>query len=129
MITSKFPRDDVERHRERDPSPPPPSGQHTRNLRPGGPVGFLIFGVFLVAIFSKPLLTLAVYAAGEQLHSHILLIPFVSAYLMYIRRHALPKDYTFSVRWALIPLIAGAMSLVAAWTPGVFGRSLSQNDY
>ena len=98
-----------------------------RDLRLGGPVGFLVFGVFLIAVFSKPLLALAVYAAGEDLHSHILLIPFVSAYLIYIRRHALPKDYTFSVRWALIPLMAGAISLAAAWIPGVSGRS--QNDY
>src|ERR1700731_4481032 len=98
MIASKFPRDDVERHRERDRSPTPPSGQHRRNLRPSGPVGFLVFGVFLVAVFSKPLLALAVYASGQDLHSHILLIPFVSASLIYIRGHALPKDYTFSVR-------------------------------
>ena len=98
-----------------------------RNLRLSGPVGFLVFGVFLIAVFSKPLLALAVYAAGEDLHSHILLIPFVSAYLIYIRRHALPKDYTFSVRWALIPSLAGAISLAVAWNPGVSGRS--QNDY
>jgi exosortase C (VPDSG-CTERM-specific) len=129
MIASKFPRDEVEGHRDRDRSPTPPSGQDARNLRLRGPVGFLVFGVLLVAVFSKPLLTLAVYVAGEPLHSHILLIPFVSAYLLYIRRHSLPRDYTFSVRWALIPLIAGAISLAAAWTPGVFGRSLSQNDY
>ena len=127
MIASKFPRDEVEGPSDRDQSSTPPSGQHTRDLRLGGPVGFLVFGVFLIAVFSKPLLALAVYAAGEDLHSHILLIPFVSAYLIYIRRHALPKDYTFSVRWALIPLMAGAISLAAAWTPGVSGRS--QNDY
>ena len=129
MIASKFPRDDVERHRDRDDSSTPPSGQHTRGLRLCGPVGFLVFGVFLVAVFSKQLFSLAVYAAGQDLHSHILLIPFVSAYLIYIRRDALPRDYTFSVGWALIPLIAGAISLAAAWTPDVFGRPLSQNDY
>jgi exosortase C (VPDSG-CTERM-specific) len=129
MIASKFPRDDVERHRDRDRSPAPPSGQHPRGLRLCGPVGFFAFGVFLIAVFSKPLLTLAVYAAGQQLHSHILLIPFVSAYLIYIRRHELPGDYTFSVGCALIPLIAGAISLAVAWTPGVFGPPLSQNDY
>jgi exosortase C (VPDSG-CTERM-specific) len=129
MIASRFPRDKVEGHSDRDHSPTPPSGQHTRDLRQRWPMGFLIFGIFLVAVFSKPLFSLAVYVAGEQLHSHILLIPFVSAYLIYIRRHTLPRDYTFSVRWAMIPLIAGAISLAAAWTPGVFGRPLSQNDY
>lgn len=100
-----------------------------RDLRLRGPMGFLIFGILLLAVFSKSLFSLAVYAAGQELHSHILLIPFVSAYLMYIRRHALPRVYSFSVRWALVPLIAGAISLGAAWTPGVFGRPLSQNDY
>lgn len=129
MIASKFPRDEVERSRDRDHSPTPPSGQRLRNFRLCGPIGFLVFGVFLVAVFSKPLFSLAVYAAGQDLHSHILLIPFVSAYLIYIRRHALPGDYNFSVGWALIPLIAGAISLAAAWAPGVFGRPLSQNDY
>jgi exosortase C (VPDSG-CTERM-specific) len=129
MITSKFPREKVEVRGARDHSPTPPSGQHTRNLRLRGPLGFLIFGILLVAVFGKPLFSLAVYVAGEELHSHILLIPFVSAYLISIRRHALPKDYTFSVRCALIPLIAGAISLAAALTPGVFGRPLSQNDY
>jgi exosortase C (VPDSG-CTERM-specific) len=91
--------------------------------------GFALCCAALVAAYSRPLFSLAIYAAGEELHSHILLIPFVSAYLIYIRRHALPRDYTFSVRWGLIPLIAGAISLAAAWTPGVFGRPLSQNDY
>ena len=127
MIASKFSRDKVEGHS--DHLPTPPSGHPPRDLRLRGPMGFLVFGIFLVAAFSKPLFSLAVYAAGQQLHSHILLIPFVSIYLISIRRHALPRDYTFSVGWALIPLIAGAISLVAAWTPGVFGQPLSQNDY
>jgi exosortase C (VPDSG-CTERM-specific) len=129
MIASKFSRDKVEGQSNRDHSPIPPSGQHPREARQRGPLGFLIFGIVLVAAFSKPLFSLAVYAAGEALHSHILLIPFVSAYLIYIRRDALPRDYTFSVGWAMIPLITGAISLAAAWTPGVFGQPLSQNDY
>jgi exosortase C (VPDSG-CTERM-specific) len=129
MIASKFSREKVEGQSDRDHSSTPPSGQHPDGLRPRGPMGFLIFGVFLVVVFGKPLFSLAVYVAGEELHSHILLIPFVSAYLIYIRRHALPRDYSFSVRWALVPLIAGAISLAAAWNPGAFGRPLSQNDY
>jgi exosortase C (VPDSG-CTERM-specific) len=129
MQTSKIPDEKVEAHGSRDRSPIPPSGEPPRALLLRGPIGFLIFGVFLVVVFSKPLFSLAVYVAGEALHSHILLIPFVSAYLISIRRDALPRDYTFSVGWAMIPLIAGAISLAAAWTPGVFGRPLSQNDY
>jgi exosortase C (VPDSG-CTERM-specific) len=129
MIASKFPRDEVEGHSDRDQSTTPPGSQPPRGLRLSGPTGFLVFGIFLVAVFGKQLFTLAIYAAGEDLHSHILLIPFVSAYLIYIRRHEFPRDYTFSVGWALIPLLAGAISLALGWNPGVFGPSLSQNDY
>ena len=102
MIASRFPRETVEVRHSGDHVMVPPSGQHTRDLRQHG-LGFLLFSILLVAIFSKPLFSLAVYAAGGELHSHILLIPLVSAYLIYIRRRALPRDYTFSVRWALIP--------------------------
>src|SRR5438552_7089465 len=86
---------------------------------------FVAFAVLLAALFFQPLLALAVYAAGQELHSHILLIPFVSAYLIYIRRSSLPTDYTFAPGWAMIPLFAGVIALAAP----VFGPSLSENDY
>src|SRR2546430_8239781 len=89
---------------------------------------FVAFSVLLAALFFQPLLALAVYAAGQQLHSHILLIPSVSAYLIYIRRLSLPTDYTFSPGWAMIPLVAGVIALAAAWLPSVFGGPLSHND-
>jgi len=89
---------------------------------------FVAFSVLLAALFFQPLLALAVYAAGQQLHSHILLIPFVSAYLIYIRRLSLPTDYTFSPGWAMIPLVAGVIALAAEWLPSVFGGPLSHND-
>jgi len=130
MLTSKLPPEKkIAEERDRGNQPAPSRGQHLRDLRQRGPLGFLIFGVFLIAAYIKPLLALASHVAHSELHSHILLIPFVSVYLISIRRHALPRDYTFSVGWAMIPLIAGAISLAAAWTPGVFGRPLSPNDY
>jgi exosortase C (VPDSG-CTERM-specific) len=129
MIASKSPREKIEAHGNRGHLPTAPSGQRPRNLRLRGPTSFLRFGILLVAVFSKPLFILAVYVAGQQLHSHILLIPFVSGYLIYIRRHKLPTDYTSSAGLAMIPLFVGAISLAAAWTPGVFAGSLSHNDY
>jgi exosortase C (VPDSG-CTERM-specific) len=92
-------------------------------------IGFSIFGILLLAVFSKSLFSLMNYVAGQELHSHILLIPFVSAYLIYIRRSSLPTDYTFSPGWAMIPLVAGVIALAAARVSGVFGQPLSQNDY
>jgi hypothetical protein len=43
-------------------------------------------------IFAQPLLLLIGYAARSDLPSYTLLVPFVSAYLLYLRRDQLPKD-------------------------------------
>jgi exosortase C (VPDSG-CTERM-specific) len=129
MITSKPSPEKVAPLRSGDDTMSTQSGDSTPNLRRRGYlIRFSVFGILLVAAFSKPLFSLAVYAAGQQLHSHILLIPFVSAYLIYIRRHALPTDYTFSPGWAMIPLVAGVIALAAGWLPSVFGGPLSHND-
>src|SRR5438128_617189 len=89
--------------------------------RRGSLVGFLLFSILLTAAFVKSLFLLAIHAAGSELHSYILLVPFVSVYLIYIRRNSLPREYAFSPGWAMIPLLAGLLSLVAASTPGLFG--------
>ncbi len=91
--------------------------------------GIFAFVLVLLAVFAHPLAALAVHAAGSQLHSHILLVPFISAYLIYIRRDQLPKDRHGSFGWAATFFIAGTAAfagarwLQASW-PGV-----SDNDY
>ena len=90
-------------------------------------VGFLGFAILLATGFIKPLLSLAVHAAHSNLHSYILLVPFISAYLIYIRRKQLPKEYASSPGWAAIPLLAGLGEVAAAWSE--YSRSLSHNDY
>jgi exosortase C (VPDSG-CTERM-specific) len=91
------------------------------------PLGFLSFAVLLTALFIKPLFSLAVHATHSDLHSHILLVPFVSAYLIYIRRHALPKELGSSPAWAIVPLLGGLGALAFAWTRSTW--NFSQNDY
>src|SRR6266446_9788903 len=113
MITSKSPRDRVEGRSEGDRSPTPPGSQHLRGLQLSGPTGFLVFGIFLVAVFIKSLFLLAAGAMQSQLDSYIVLVPFVSAYLIYDRRKRLPKEYGFSL-WAMIPLLAGIIALTTA---------------
>jgi exosortase C (VPDSG-CTERM-specific) len=83
----------------------------------------------LCVLFARPLVALAAHAAQSDLNSHILLVPFVSAYLVYLRRDLLPRDYTCSWGWAMIPLVAGGGALAGAWIPDLFGAPLSQNDY
>src|SRR6266550_2367022 len=90
---------------------------------------FLLFTAGLIAAFAGLLVSLAVHASGSQLHSHILLIPFVTAYLIYIRRKQLPNEYNFSPGWATVAALVGLMGLIAACAPTVFGQRLSHNDY
>jgi exosortase C (VPDSG-CTERM-specific) len=92
-------------------------------------LAFLLFIAGLIAAFARPLASLAIHAAGSELHSHILLIPFVAAYLIYIRRKQLPKKYDSSTGWATVPVLVGLAALIAAWATGFFGRPLSHNDY
>lgn len=88
-------------------------------------LGFL--GVLTLAM-AKPLVALGVYASRTDLHSHIVLIPLVSVYLLHLRWGVLPGDYRSSPVWALVPMVAGlaALGLVWGWIPG--GESLSLND-
>lgn len=95
-----------------------------RSLRPrvGGCVVYL---VFLTLLFAQPLTRLMLYAAQSDLHSHILLVPFITGYLLYIQRGKLPVAYRRS--------IAGTVTLgaigIAVLAAGIAGRgSLSVND-
>lgn len=88
--------------------------------------GALAYGVVLLALFSPILIRLASYAADSELNSHIFLIPFVSAYLIYLKRRKLPRTFETSVGWATIPFAAATISLAVALG---FAAGLSPNDY
>jgi len=92
-------------------------------------LAFLLFTAGLIGAFAGLLTLLALHAAGSELHSHILLIPFVTAYLIYIRRKQLPNEYDSSSFWGTVALLLGVTALVAARAPGIWGHPLSQNDY
>ncbi len=46
----------------------------------------LAFCILLAAFYFKPLLSLVMYAIGTSLHSHVILIPLISAYLINLDR-------------------------------------------
>lgn len=87
------------------------------------------YAALLLAFFAKPLLALMFLAADSDLHSYIILVPFISAYLLYIRREKLGVDYRSSWGWALIPFAAGAVAWAVAWTRRTGMPALSYNDY
>jgi exosortase C (VPDSG-CTERM-specific) len=67
----------------------------------------ICFAIVLLAVFARPLLMLISYVAGSELHSYVLLVPFVSAYLLYLRRDQLPKKHSTDLLLALVSLAAG----------------------
>jgi exosortase C (VPDSG-CTERM-specific) len=86
---------------------------------------FVWFALLLTALFSKALVDLVVYAANSDLHSYILLVPVISAYLIYIRRDQLPRTSSSSPGLAMIPLIGALAALALA-----LGLStISHDDY
>ena len=91
------------------------------------PIGFAAFVVLLAAIFSPQLVSLARYALGTDIHSHILLVPFVSAYLIFVQRKQFTKLYTTSAAWGVVLLFAGLAALLAAWKFGS-GGYLNEGD-
>src|ERR1039457_310541 len=90
--------------------------------RVGGCAGYF---VLLTLLFIQPLTRLMLYAAHSDLHSHILLVPFIAGYLLYIRRRRPSAAYRSS--------IAGTVTVggigIAALAAGIEWRgSLSIND-
>jgi exosortase C (VPDSG-CTERM-specific) len=87
------------------------------------------FAIVLVAAFAQPLLMLIRYAAGSQLYSYILLVPFVSAYLLYLRRNQLPKNYSIDLPLAILSLTIGLGILAFTWWLHFAERAPANNDY
>ena len=85
--------------------------------------------ILLLAAFGQPLLALANYAAHSALHSHILLIPFVSAYLLYIRRDQLPRRYVADLPLGMVFLAGGLGVLLFTYWLNFAGRAPADNYY
>ncbi len=86
------------------------------------------FAIVLLAAFGRPLLALINYAAWSELRSYILLVPFVSAYLLYIRRDQLPKQYATDFPLAIVSVAAGLGVLVFSYWLDFTGRAPADND-
>lgn len=76
--------------------------------------GYAIYLVVLALLFIQPLAKLAIYAAHSELDSHILLVPFITAWLIYLRRGLRPVAYRSSIIGTLIACGVG-IAVTAAW--------------
>jgi len=86
------------------------------------------FAIVLLVVFAQPVLALINYAAGSQLYSYILLVPFVSAYLLYLRRGQLPKNYAIDLPLAIVSLAGGLGVLAFTYWLDFTGPALAIND-
>ena len=105
--------------------------QSLSGMPKGQPKRFRRFGVFVLALsclFLWPLRDLAILALGSDLHSHILLIPFVFAWLVYLRLDGLPRESSRSFGWSIALLVIGAAALVARLAAPGFLASISPKD-
>lgn len=85
--------------------------------------------VILLLGFGKPLCDLVRYALKSDLYSHVLLIPFVSLYLIWIRRHKPVSVTRPAPLLAMIPFTAGILML-AGYGIGIrSGWHLDESDY
>jgi len=81
--------------------------------------------VILCGAFALYLRELTAFAAHSQVHSYILLIPLVTAYLIYIRWKHLSRELSSSWGYALLSAAAGIGALLASQ----YFIDLGQNDY
>lgn len=96
-----------------------PGATTVANLGPEARQALLRFAFWtaaITAVFAWPLWNLAIFSMRNSLFSHVLLIPIVSAYLVWQRPRAvaLPRVTTGSA-WAVVPAMLAAGLLAWYW--------------
>ena len=87
--------------------------------------GWCIYLVILCGAFALPLRQFVIFAARSDVHSYVLLIPFVTAYLIYIRWKHLSRELSSAWGPALLLAAVGTGALFAS----LHFSELGQNDY
>ena len=87
--------------------------------------GWSLYLVILCGAFALPLGEFVTYVRHSDVHSYVLLIPFVTAYLVYIRWKHLPRELSSAWGFALLLAAAGTGALLAS----LHFTKLGQNDY
>ncbi len=95
-----------------------------KRLRP-----FLMFTLLLALGFGKPLYDLARYAMDNELYSHILLVPFVSLGLIWVKRPQLSLDSRPAPQFAVFPFTIGLTVLAGFWFGIDSGWQPTTEDY
>jgi exosortase len=87
---------------------------------------FLFFNIVTIIIFYAPMRDLIGLSLRNEYYSHIILIPLISGYFMYLRRKAIFSDINYSYTAGIILVIIGSVLYLSGKTQGI---KLDQNDY
>lgn len=82
----------------------------------------------LVLCFSVPLFQVVRFALASELYSYILLVPFVSVYLAWLKRKSVPPQSDCARGIALLPLVAGFGMLIGYWFIARTDPRLAEED-
>ena len=82
----------------------------------------------LVLACGVPLFDLAQFAVQSELYSYILLVPFISGYLIWAKRGQSPRAATSARGWAPLPLVAGGAGIAVYWVLELSGTPLAPED-
>lgn len=102
---------------------PSPDGRSSR-LK-----SFALATVVLVLCFAVPLHDLMRFAATSEFHSYILLIPFISLYLVWLKKGSSPICSQPAGKAAAAFLMAGTLVLIAYWLVLRSRFKLMEDDY
>ena len=91
--------------------------------------GFLLFAVLSVLLFLKPFIGLVRHALTDDVSSYILLVPFISGYLVWSKRHDLSRKPGISRRPPALPLFTAVLALAGYGIVVGQAQRFSPNDY
>jgi exosortase len=87
---------------------------------------FVLFNITLILMFYAPMKLLLVSSFGNELYSHIIVIPVVSIYLLYIRRREIFKENSLSVIPGCVFIVGGIIFYIVGTGKGA---DFDQNDF
>ena len=87
-----------------------------------------ILTLVLAVCFAKPLYHLIQFAMSSQFYSHLPMVPFISAYFIWINKHEIPVGGGPSRTWAIVPAVIGGLLLAGFWMLASAHAKLSVAD-
>jgi exosortase C (VPDSG-CTERM-specific) len=94
-------------------------------------IGFGVYGAALAAVFAMPLGALPRFALKSELYSYIILVPFISGYLLRLKRAEFPGGTPgpTPIIAVLVPALAGVAALAAYALISVRRWRIAEADY